>query len=134
MTSTTDLIHQYYSAFNQGDLEGFLALLADDVAHDVNQGAREVGKPAFRAFMERMARHYQEHAQDLVIMANADGSRAAAEFLIVGTYLATDEGLPEARGQVYRLPVGAFFEVANGKVARVTNYYNLADWIAQVGG
>ncbi len=42
-------------------------------------------------------------------------------------------GLPEARGQTYELPVGAFFEIRDGKVARVTNYYNLNDWIAQVG-
>ena len=52
-----------------------------------------------------------------------------------GTFLdvATDEGLPEARGQRYVLPAGAFFEIRDGKVARVTNYYNLNDWIAQVG-
>jgi len=28
---------------------------------------------------------------------------------------------------------GAFFDLKDGKVARVTNYYNLQDWIAQVG-
>ena len=32
------------------------------------------------------------------------------------------------------LPGGAFFDVRDGKIARVTNYYNLDDWIAQVGG
>lgn len=51
-----------------------------------------------------------------------------------GTYLANDEGLPEAHGQTYVLPAGAFFDVRDGKIARVTNYYSLANWIAQVRG
>ena len=49
-----------------------------------------------------------------------------------GTYLVTDPGLPEARGQTYRLPAGSFFEVENGLITRVTTYYNLADWVKQV--
>jgi len=68
----------------------------------------------------------------MVVMANADGSRAAAEFVVNGEYLKSDEGLPPAHGQKYVLPAGAFFDVRDGKVARVTNYYNLQDWIAQV--
>ena len=65
-------------------------------------------------------------------MTSADGTRAAAEFVVHGEYLNTDEGLPEASGQRYQLPAGAFFELRNGKVARISNYYNLQDWIAQV--
>jgi len=128
------LIRDYYDAFNAGDVERFLALLNDDVVHDINQGGRETGKSAFRLFMAHMDRCYAERAVDLVVMASADGKRASAEFVIEGTYRATDEGLPPATGQRYRLPVGAFFEIKNGKVARVTNYYNLKDWLRQVGG
>ena len=49
-----------------------------------------------------------------------------------GTYLQTDEGLPEAKGQTYVLPAGTFFTIRDGKIARVTTYYNLADWMRQV--
>jgi steroid delta-isomerase-like uncharacterized protein len=65
-------------------------------------------------------------------MATADGSRAAAEFTVHGTYLATDDGLPPARGQTYSLPAGAFFSVKGGAITRVVTYYNLANWIRQV--
>ena len=41
-------------------------------------------------------------------------------------------GLPEAKGQTYILPAGAFFDLRDGKVARVTTFYNLADWVRQV--
>ncbi|BBL76310.1 ketosteroid isomerase-related protein [Methylomagnum ishizawai] len=128
------LIENYYAAFNAGDMDTFLGLLTDDVVHDINQGERQVGREAFREFMNRMNRNYKEQLVDMVIMSSEDGSRAAAEFVVLGEYLVTDEGLPEANGQKYRLPAGAFFDIRDGKVARITNYYNLNDWIAQVGG
>jgi steroid delta-isomerase-like uncharacterized protein len=132
MQQATQLIEQYYQAFNNGDMDTFLSLLTDDVVHDINQGDREQGKEAFTKFMQRMNHHYREQLENIVVMANADGSRAAAEFVVLGEYLNTDEGLPEAKGQTYRLPAGAFFDIRDGKVARVTNYYNLGDWIEQV--
>lgn len=126
------LIEQYYAAFNGADMETFLNLLTDDVIHDINQGKREIGKEAFTQFMACMNHNYKEQLVDMVIMATADGSRAAAEFIVLGEYLQSDEGLPDAKGQKYRLPAGAFFEIRDNKVARITNYYNLQDWIAQV--
>lgn len=131
---TLTLIERYYAAFNAGDMDTFLDLLSDDVVHDINQGESETGKTAFADFMQHMNRCYRERLEDIIVMANGDGTRAAAEFVVNGEYLATDEGLPEARGQRYRLPAGAFFEVRDGRVARVTNYYNLPNWVEQVGG
>lgn len=128
----TQVIQRYYDYFNHAKMEDFLALLADDVIHDINQGGSENGKQEFRHFMERMNRHYKEKAVELSILANESGTRASAEFFIEGTYLSTDKGLPPARGQKYRLRCGAFFELKGGKITRVTNYYNLADWLAQV--
>jgi hypothetical protein len=46
-------------------------------------------------------------------------------------YINHDAGFPKATGQKYCLPAG-FFEIADNKITRVTNYYNLEDWIAQV--
>lgn len=132
--NTINLIEQYYTAFNNADMDTFLSLLTDDIIHDINQGKREIGKDAFKQFMACMNYNYKEQLVDMVIMATPDGSRAAAEFVVIGKYLQSDEGLPPAQGQEYRLPAGAFFEIRNGKVARITNYYNLQDWIAQVGG
>jgi steroid delta-isomerase-like uncharacterized protein len=129
---TEALIRDYYSAFNAGDVEGFLALLAEDVIHDINQGGREKGKKAFAAFLARMNRSYEEQIVEIEALVNESGTRAAAEFIVVGKYLKSDEGLPPATGQTYRLPAGAFFEVKDGKVARISNYYNLEDWLKQV--
>jgi steroid delta-isomerase-like uncharacterized protein len=132
-TSAQALIHHYYAVFNSGDRETMLGLLCDDVVHDINQGGAEIGLAAFRAFLQRMDRCYAEQVEELVVFANADGARGAAEFYISGSYLETDEGLPPATGQKYRLRVGAFFDIRGSKVARVTNYYNLQEWLTQVG-
>ncbi|MEX1826740.1 ketosteroid isomerase-related protein [Luteibacter sp. CQ10] len=132
MNDTIDLIRRYYAAFNRGDWKGMLDLLDENVHHDVNQGGRETGRDRFAAFLERMNTSYSEELKNVVIMANEAGDRAAAEYVVHGEYKATDDGLPLAQGQSYVLPGGAFFEVRNGRIARVTNYYNLEDWLAQV--
>ena len=128
-----ELIEKYYRAFNAEDHAGMLALLSDDVAHDINQGAREQGKSKFTAFLKHMEACYRERLENIVIMASPDGAHFAAEFVVHGTYLKTDAGLPAATGQTYVLPAAAFLDVANGKITRVTTYYNLQDWLKQVG-
>jgi steroid delta-isomerase-like uncharacterized protein len=133
LVSEIDLIAAYYDAFNRGDWDGMCAVLAEDVAHDLNQGGREVGRATFRAFLDRMNRSYRERLRDIVILGDGRG-RAAAEYVVDGEYLATDEGLPPARGQRYSLPGGAFFQIVDGRIRRVTNYYNLQDWLRQIAG
>ena len=131
-TETKNLIESYYGAFNAKNFEGMLSLLTDDVVHDINQGKRIPTKESFRKFLDRMDYLYDETLTDIVIMTNADGSRASAEFICNGVYKNSDEGLPPARGQKYRLPVGCFFDIREGKISRVSNYYNLNDWIEMV--
>jgi steroid delta-isomerase-like uncharacterized protein len=136
MTEAERLVRAYYAAFNAQDAESFFALLSDDIAHDISQGPREIGKPAFRRFWTHMASCYRERIEDLVVMTSRDGTRAAAEFTVHGTYISTDPavpaGTPPANGQTYTLPAGAFFALRDNRIARISNHYNLPDWIAQV--
>ncbi|APE44546.1 isopropylmalate/homocitrate/citramalate synthase [Sulfitobacter alexandrii] len=127
-----DIIKTYFDAFNAGDTDGMLACLTDDVAHHVNEGNVREGTAKFAEFCAHMSRCYKETLTDMVIFSNADNTRAAAEYTVNGTYLETDEGLPDARGQTYRLPAGSFFDLRDGRISRITTYYNLSDWIAQV--
>ena len=63
---------------------------------------------------------------------NENTNRIAAEFDVHGTYLKTDGSLPAARGQKYVVPAGSFLEIKDGKIKRVTTYYNLPQWIEMV--
>lgn len=130
----TQTVKAYFDAFNTGDVAGMLACLADDVAHHVNEGQVRSGKEAFRAFCDHMNHCYRENLTDMVIFEAESGARAAAEYVVNGTYLSTDDGLPEASGQTYRLPAGSFFSLENGLITRVVTYYNLAEWLGQVKG
>lgn len=127
-----DTITRYFDAFNAGDIDGMLDCLSDDVAHHVNEGQIRRGKELFRAFCDHMSVTYKETLTDIVVFHAEGDTRAAAEFVVNGTYLKTDPGLPEAHGQTYKLPAGSFFDLQDGQITRVTTYYNLADWIAQV--
>lgn len=127
-----ETISRYFAAFNAGDIAAMLDELTEDVAHHVNEGNIRNGKELFAAFSEHMERCYKEELTDLTIFVSEDGNRAAAEFIVNGTYLETDGNLPEARGQTYRLPAGSFFTLVDGRISRVTTYYNLADWVRQV--
>ena len=128
----TDTIARYFAAFNADDSEAMIDCLADDVAHHVNEGNIRIGKDKFREFCAHMDRCYKENLTDMQIFVSDDGTRAAAEFTVNGTYLATDDGLPEAAGQTYKLSAGSFFSLRDGQITRVTTYYNLSDWIKQV--
>ncbi len=126
------LIEKYVTAFNAGDNQGMLDCLDEDVAHDINEGEREIGKEKFKWFLAMMDRHYKERLADTVIMTNETGSRAALEFTVHGEYLATADGLPDANGQRYSVPGAIMFEIDGGLITRVTTYYNLRNWIAAV--
>lgn len=136
MTAASDaaraLIRRYYDAFNAGNAEGMLDCLAEDVEHRVNEGGIRRGKARFAEFCSHMGVSYREELKDIEIFANDAGTRGAAEFVVHGTYLQTDPGLPEAKGQSYILPAGGFFEIRDGRIARVTTFYNLKDWVDQV--
>lgn len=126
------VLEQYYQCFNAADYDGMLALLAEDVLHEPSQGEPRPGKRLFREFLQHMERCYKEQVHAPVIMVSADGTRAAAEFMLTGTYLQTDSDLPPASGQQYRLRVGTFFEFTNGRITRVSNHYNLPHWLHQI--
>ena len=131
-TEAEALIARYYAAFNAGDAAGMLDCVAEDIEHRVNEGGVRRGRARFAEFCSHMGVSYREELKDMVIFADATGTRGAAEFVVHGEYLQTDPGLPEARGQRYVLPAGGFFDIRGGKIARVTTFYNLNDWIAQV--
>ncbi len=129
----SEIVKRYFEAFNAKNYDAMLACLTDDVAHHVNEGNVRVGQEAFAAFCAHMDRCYDEHLSELVVFTSGTADRAAAEYVVNGTYKETDDGLPEAKGQTYTLPAGSFFTLRDGLICRVTTRYNLSDWTAQVG-
>lgn len=130
--SSLDTVAAYYAAFNAENPAGMLACVTDGIEHRVNEGGTRLGREKFAEFCAHMGVSYREQLKDIEIFVNDAGTRAAAEFIVHGEYLKTDPGLPEAKGQTYILPAGSFFDLQDGKISRITTFYNLNDWIAQV--
>lgn len=131
-TDINKIVQTYFDAVNQSDIDALLALLHEDVIHDINEGERQIGKQAFRTFYASAMGNFDETRSDIAIMVASSGGRAAAEFTRRGSYMNTGEGLPKANGQTYSLQGGAFFEVDDGLITRVTGYFNKADFIGQL--
>jgi len=125
-------VRAYYEALNRHDPAAAVAVMTDDVVHELNQGPREVGKAAFREFLQRMELCYAETLVDIALLVSSDGTRAAAEYTVVGEYIADDIGMPPAARQKYRMPGAAFFTLRNGRIVRVSDHYNLQEWFSQV--
>jgi steroid delta-isomerase-like uncharacterized protein len=133
--NTQDIVSSYYNAFNRRDWQAMLNMLTDDVQHDSNQGTTHHGKDHFSRFLQHMDDCYEETLTELVVMVDPTGKRAGSEFVVNGTYKKTDGDLPAATGQAYVLPAGSFMELTDeGKICRVTTYYNLPLWESMVIG
>ena len=59
------LIAEAYSAFNQRDIDGALALMREHVSwHKASEGGRVVGKEEIRAYWTRQWKEFDPHLSD----------------------------------------------------------------------
>lgn len=127
-----ETVKNYYDCFNNKDWKGMLALVHPEIKHQPNQGEERIGIELFTSFLQMMDECYEETLTEIVLLGEANNCRVAAEFIVNGIYKKGDEGSPAAHGQKYVLPAGAFLEVKDDKITRVTTYYNLPLWIKLV--
>lgn len=130
--SALETVKRYYSYFNHKDFQGMLSLLHPDIRHEPNQGEPRIGIGKFAEFLERMDDNYEETLTDMTFFVEPSGIRIACEFVVNGVYKKGEEGFPSAHGQTYKLPAASFLEMSDGKISRVTTYYNLPLWVKSV--
>ena len=75
MPDTKTLIEQAYSAFNKRDIDGALALMAEDVSWPkASEGGKVVGKEEIRAYWTRQWGEFDPYVEPLAI-TEGDGGR-----------------------------------------------------------
>src|ERR1700678_222593 len=75
MANTRMLIAQAYSAFNQRDIDGALALMSENVSWPkASEGGRVVGKEEIRAYWTRQWKEFDPHVEPLEII-DREGSK-----------------------------------------------------------
>jgi steroid delta-isomerase-like uncharacterized protein len=131
MTSL-QIVKQYYEYFNQKNWQGMLSLLHPEVRHESNQGDVRIGIDKFTDFLKKMDECYEEQLTDMVFFTESSNQRIATEFTVNGIYKKADDDLPPAHNQSYVLPAAAFLALKEGKISRVTTYYNLTLWLELV--
>jgi steroid delta-isomerase-like uncharacterized protein len=131
MTSL-QIVQQYYEYFNQKNWQGMLSLLHTEVRHESNQSDVRIGIDKFNDFLKKMDECYEEQLTDMVFFTESSNQIIAAEFTVNGIYKKADDDLPPAHHQSYVLPAAAFLALKEGKVSRVTTYYNLTLWLELV--
>ena len=69
MTKTESLIAQAYSAFNQRNIDGALALMSDSVSWPkASESGRVVGKEEIRAYWSRQWKEFDPHVDPLEVL------------------------------------------------------------------
>ena len=74
MADTKNIIEQAYSAFNQRDIDGALALMTQDVSWPkASEGGKIVGKDEIRAYWTRQWGEFDPHVEPLAITGEDGG-------------------------------------------------------------
>jgi hypothetical protein len=74
MANTQALIAQAYSAFNQRNIDGALALMSDNVSWPrASEGGRVVGKEEIRAYWTRQWREFDPHVEPVEVIDREGG-------------------------------------------------------------
>jgi hypothetical protein len=75
MADTRNVIEQAYSAFNERDIDGALALMTPDVSWPrASEGGRVIGKEEIRAYWTRQWGEFDPHVEPLA-MTEEDGGK-----------------------------------------------------------
>jgi hypothetical protein len=74
MANTQTLIAQAYSAFNQRNVEGALALMSENVSWPkASEGGRVVGKEAIRAYWTRQWQEFDPYVEPIEVIDREGG-------------------------------------------------------------
>jgi len=74
MTNTKTLIAQAYTAFNQRNVDGALALMSENVSWPkASEGGRVVGKEEIRAYWTRQWQEFDPHVEPIEVIDRKGG-------------------------------------------------------------
>jgi steroid delta-isomerase-like uncharacterized protein len=131
-TDPATAVDAWVAALNAHDPDAVAAVFAPDaVFMNVGAGQRHEGRDAIRADHENLFGMWS----DLTVQKMpylVDGDRWAGEWTMSGVHTGDTPGLP-ATGKSFTISGGGFGQVRDGKVVRTTQYWNMAEFLTQVG-
>jgi len=128
----TDVIRDYAAAWCSHDVNSLLAVFTNDcIFEDVTLGVTNRGKEELKAFAETFFRFAPDLR--LEVAHSAIGREfAACEWVFSGTQRMEFMGKP-ANGKRWSFRGVSFIELADGKIKRLSDYWNLSAFLEQLG-
>lgn len=127
------LVDELYAAWSLHQLEKIDAIFTDDVVYeDVASGEVHRGTEAIKQLLRAVyawAPDYRVTKTSLIVANDT----AATEWLSEGIQTGPIGDLP-ASGNSFRLRGVSFLTFRDGKIASVTDYYDMATFLTQLGG
>jgi steroid delta-isomerase-like uncharacterized protein len=125
------LIMDWARLLSAHELDGLVQLFTDDVIYeDVTLGVVNRGKEALRTFAARFITVFPDVTLELSLTF-ATATRGGAEWVMRGTH---SVDLPEvrARGKCMELRGASILEFAEGKIQRVSDYWDRSALLEQL--
>lgn len=131
-TDANRIFKDYLTALNSHDTERIASLwMEDGVLDDVASGTVTRGKKEMKASLNDIFAAFPDVKWQLKSLFSA-GDQIAAEWVETGTQTGVWAGIP-ATGKSYSIRGASLIELTTGKISRETYYWNLADFLQQLG-
>jgi len=127
------MMGDYLAAWNTHDVEKLLSFFTDDAVYDCTpMGKASRGRKELKDFFSSTFTNFHDFKIEMKSAFNA-GERGAGEWVMSGTFANSNiPGMP-ATGKSFSVPGVGITEYSGDKISRVTNYWNLAAFLQQVG-
>ena len=124
------LVDRLFVSYSSGDVDGMLAVYADDALfEDIAQRHRVQGSEALRDFLAGIFQIHQSMGIDekrRVVKGNVVTVEYAYTGVLSGAALSQVTGKEDCQDTEYVIPVTSWYEVQDGRVARQTDFIDLA--------
>ena len=131
------LVDEMYATWSLHELDRVDAIFTDEAVHeDVASGHIARGKAELKQLM-RGAFAFASDFHSTLRSLTTVGDTATTEWVIEGTQTgpaATPYGELSPSGRTFRLCGASIILFREGKIARVTDYYDMATFLKQLGG
>lgn len=131
-TDVKALVLDWTAAMDRHDPDAFAGFLDENcVFTNVGTGERLVGRAAVRQDLVDLLERWRDLHIEVVDLLVAEDSYAK-EWVMTGVHSGDMPGLP-ATGRPFRITGAGVGRIRNGKIVDVTEYWNLAQFLTEVG-
>jgi steroid delta-isomerase-like uncharacterized protein len=131
-TDIKTLVQDWTECYNRHDPDGVASYMSEDcVFINVGNGQRLEGRAAMREDAVTLFGMWSELRIDIVDMI-VTADRYVKQWVMTGVHTGDVPGLP-ATDKPFRIRGCGVGEVRDGKIVEVTEYWNMAEFLIQVG-